>query len=707
MATKLSPVGNQFRVNLVTNFSQQAPDIAPLSDGRFVVVYENFTNGTGTDNDILGQFVNANGTLSGTTLFPMLANGLQSDPAVAARGDGSFTTVWQDFGTTTGSPIADPDIYYAITGAAGNGIANRTLIMNASGRALQRPDIATLASTPAESAQMVVAELAYSATDHDIVFDILGPAGQRFAGALFDNVDASAGLQQNPQVAGSSDRALVVYEDNRGESNAGEFHISARVFDATFPSFGPILTIADAAAGFSYLRPDVAFIGDGRFVIVYDYWLAVVARIYDAYTGALGPEINVSTAPAEFAYAAKVAATQDGGFVVTWQDENGLDGDTSGQSIHARRFDPYGNPFGDDFLVNTLTDGDQVTPVVGITGGNIVTAWTDFASRPGDTSAPSVQARAFSAPGFDYDSAAYADFDNNGRSDLLYQNLSTGAVAIWTTDSAGVAVATAAPGSLPSGYKIDGTGNFNSAPGDDILLRGSGGQIAVWVTSGTSVVDFKVLGSAPAAYLNAGNGDLTGDGQSDLLFRHVGTGEIASWQVVNNALAAPAKVLGSAPNVYQIVAVADFTGDHQADILFRNLGTGEIAEWQVANNQLLSAQVVGSTANAYHVVGTGDFDGNGANDILFRHDNGQLVMWLLNSAGQLLTAPQAVGSVSNIYHVDGTGDLNGDGRSDIIFRDTSDNVVEWLMNGASAQAMQDVGRISQDFSIAAHHFDLI
>ena len=29
------------------------------------------------------------------------------------------------------------------------------------------------------------------------------------------------------------------------------------------------------------------------------------------------------------------------------------------------------------------------------------------------------------------------------------------------------------------------------------------------------------------------------------------------------------------------------------------------------------------------------------------------------------------------------------------------------MNGAAAQAIQTVGTASQDFSIAAHHFDLI
>ena len=116
---------------------------------------------------------------------------------------------------------------------------------------------------------------------------------------------------------------------------------------------------------------------------------------------------------------------------------------------------------------------------------------------------------------------------------------------------------------------------------------------------------------------------------------------------------------------------------------------------------------MGSTSTAFHVVGTGDFDGNGANDILFRNDSGDLAEWLLNSQGQLLGAPSPIGN-AGLYNTEGTGDLNGDGRSDIIFRDGGGTLVEWLMNGTSLLAPQAViGSASTDFSIAAHHFDLI
>jgi hypothetical protein len=323
-------------------------------------------------------------------------------------------------------------------------------------------------------------------------------------------------------------------------------------------------------------------------------------------------------------------------------------------------------------------------------------------------SAGALPAAGFTATAFDYDSARYGVFNKDGRADILFQNDNPAEPAvIWQTDSAGAFTNDISLGPVPSGFRIDGTGNFNSTAGDDVLLR-SPTSVAVWVMNGTTPQSVAPLGGTSPEWLNSGIGDFTGDGQSDLLFRNVNTGEIATWGVANNALSTTPKVLGSAPAQYHIVAVDDFTGDQQADILFRN-DTGDIAIWRVANNALTGAPaVVGSTATNYHVVGTGDFDGNGANDILFRNDNGDLAIWLLNSQGQLLGAPAAIGNPGLQYHVNGTGDLNGDGRSDIILRDEGGSLVEWLMNGTSFAAPPTVfAATTLDHTIAAHHFDLV
>src|SRR5215467_181193 len=159
MSAKLNPVGSQFQVNQVTPNAQDSPDIVALSDGRFVVVYNSAFNNTGTDFDIHGQFVNPNGTLSGGLIPIANPGGIQDDPAVAARSGGGFTTVWQDFGTTTGTPSADADIYYAVTDASGFNTVSRTLIMDSLFE-LRNPDIATMS----DQRQIVVAERKVDAT---------------------------------------------------------------------------------------------------------------------------------------------------------------------------------------------------------------------------------------------------------------------------------------------------------------------------------------------------------------------------------------------------------------------------------------------------------------------------------------------------------------------------------------------------------------
>src|SRR5437879_9372478 len=108
MPAKLAPRGPEFQVNQVTQNSQYEPDVAALADGRFVVVYTTAFDPAAGDYDVLGQLVNADGTLSGSTLFIQHPTGDQDEPAVAARLDGGFTTVWRDYGT--GAPVLDTDI---------------------------------------------------------------------------------------------------------------------------------------------------------------------------------------------------------------------------------------------------------------------------------------------------------------------------------------------------------------------------------------------------------------------------------------------------------------------------------------------------------------------------------------------------------------------------------------------------------------------
>src|SRR5262245_5820622 len=123
MATKLTPLGSQFTVNQVLtagngiNFNQRNADIAVLNDGRFIVAYDSFfdTGGglVGPDIDIHGHIVNADGTLSGGAFAIVGPIEQQLFPAVAVRGDGSFTTVYTD--SFSHDFIFGPAISYNVT----------------------------------------------------------------------------------------------------------------------------------------------------------------------------------------------------------------------------------------------------------------------------------------------------------------------------------------------------------------------------------------------------------------------------------------------------------------------------------------------------------------------------------------------------------------------------------------------------------------
>ena len=84
--------------------------------------------------------------------------------------------------------------------------------------------------------------------------------------------------------------------------------------------------------------------------------------------------------------------------------------------------------------------------------------------------------------------ASGADFNNDGKSDLVWRNYATGENAIWlmngTTLSQGVFTTPVAD----RNWSIAGTGDFNNDGKSDLIWRnGSAGKNAVWLMNGTNL----------------------------------------------------------------------------------------------------------------------------------------------------------------------------------------------------------------------------
>ncbi|NND99266.1 MAG: hypothetical protein HKN47_18255, partial [Pirellulaceae bacterium] len=128
--------------------------------------------------------------------------------------------------------------------------------------------------------------------------------------------------------------------------------------------------------------PAIAMADDGSFVVI---WTSesqdgsgsgIFGQRFDAAGNPLGLEFPVNTTWSNNQHTASVAMDADGDFVVVWEDQSGLDGQTEG--IFMQRFNASGVPQGIETLVTTNWVGKQTDPKVAMdAAGNYVVTWSD------------------------------------------------------------------------------------------------------------------------------------------------------------------------------------------------------------------------------------------------------------------------------------------------------------------------------------------
>lgn len=317
---------------------------------------------------------------------------------------------------------------------------------------------------------------------------------------------------------------------------------------------------------------------------------------------------------------------------------------------------------------------------------------------------------------------AMADFDGDGKSDILWRNTTTGRVSVWQLDGSTV-VAGAVTGpvtnsganlDLSSAWQVLGAADMTGDGKADILARNtSNGTLFLWQMDGRSVVSGANTGTvmsgglpgtlASASWNIEGLADFSGDGKADVLIRNRSTGALFVWAMNGRNTVAGASTGAvmqngaalSLPLAWQIEATADFSGDGKADMLFRNQNTGQLAMWTMNGTSAAGSmvQLNGATAVvplSWSIAGSADLDGDDKADIIWRNPaNGQTSTWLMNGAAVTSSAPVSYTEPNAIMNaqntVAGTNDYDGDGQADILWRDgASGQLSLWTMNGLNA-----------------------
>ena len=352
--------------------------------------------------------------------------------------------------------------------------------------------------------------------------------------------------------------------------------------------------------------------------------------------------------------------------------------------------------------------------------------------------------------------ASRNDFNGDGQGDILWRNYGNGANAVWYLQSSGSTAGfrqgnlqsmTMEPGQEPAQTfqnpweaaeilykdervyhsvlevdapqeKIDVNVYRDALEAGPVFYRpgakGITGDIQELMMPGDHKAGVQAISILSTAYLNTisntgwhieATGDLNGDGNVDILWRHYVSGQNAVWYMNGSVISGTAYLTTITDTLWRIEGAADFNGDGNTDLLWRHYGSGQNALWYMYGVCIIGTTYLDAiTDTNWRIEATGDFNGDGYTDFVWRnYATGQNALWYMS--GSTHTGTVFLTAVADVYWaIAGAGDFNRDGKTDLLWRHygLGANSV-WYMSGTTitgTEALIEIG--DQNWKIENH-----
>ena len=273
------------------------------------------------------------------------------------------------------------------------------------------------------------------------------------------------------------------------------------------------------------------------------------------------------------------------------------------------------------------------------------------------------------------------DFDGDGRDDVFFRNVESGANRILLSRANGFQAVTnrILPGAI-NGFDEVYAGDFDGDGRDDLFFReiGSGGNRIMFARGNEqfSMVTNRVAPGWINGAEEAVVGDFDGDRRDDILFRNVRSGDNRILFARGNEQFNP--VTNRIPqgwiNGFDEVYAADFDGDKRDDLFFRNVGSGDNRILFARGNEqfsMVTNRIPTGWINGAEKLLAGDFNRDGKDDMLFYNPatgSNRMVLAAGNETFREITTAVSPSAI-NGYDQGIAGDFDGNGAVDLFFRD--------------------------------------
>jgi hypothetical protein len=266
---------------------------------------------------------------------------------------------------------------------------------------------------------------------------------------------------------------------------------------------GPVFPITGDGTSYWDMAADV----QGNSVAVWQTGMHIYARRFDPGGGPLSGAFQVDAAGSGATPAPAVAVNASGTFVVTWDEQDRVNGKWL-WNIHARRYDAGGNALGGDFLVTPTAASEQNRPTVAIDdAGDVAIAWMGEQGR----SNSAIFAQRYTAAGV---KAGKAFQVNGSGSGAAYPSAAMDAggdfVIAWQdSDGSGTGVYArrySASGSAAGGQFRVNTTTAGDQSGPRAAMDAAGDFIVGWGGNGAYARRYDAAGAAAGGELLLGSG---------------------------------------------------------------------------------------------------------------------------------------------------------------------------------------------------------